>query len=66
MPNAPKFIYLKGAGLIIAIDDIADINTLNKTVTLKGESFSHPLSKGDDYRTLVDAIKDDLLNSEGL
>lgn len=66
MPNAPKFVYLKGEGLIIAIDAIADINTENKTVTLKGESFSHSLRRGDDYRTLVDAIKSDLLNPEDL
>ena len=62
----PKFVYLKGAGLIIAIDAIADINTKNKTLSLKGESFSHSLSKGDDYRTLVDFVKADLLNPEGL
>lgn len=66
MLNNPKFIHLKGAGLIIAIDDIADINTENKTITLKGESFSHSLSRGDDYRVLVDFVKDDLLNPEGL
>ena len=66
MPNAPKFVYLKGEGPIIAIDAIADINTENKTVTLKGESFSHSLRRGDDYRTLVDAIKSDLLNPEDL
>lgn len=66
MPNTPRFVYLKGAGLIIAIDAIADINTDNKTLTLKGESFSHSLSKGDDYRVLVDFVKDDLLNPEGL
>ena len=66
MPNTPKFVHLKGAGLIIAIDAIADINTKNKTLTLKGESFSHSLSRGDDYRVLVDSIKDDLLNPEGL
>lgn len=66
MPNAPKFIHLKGEGIIIAIDAIADINTENKTVTLKGESFSHSLRRGDDYRTLVDFVKADLLNPEGL
>ena len=66
MPNAPKFVYLKGAGLIIAIDAIADINTKNKTLTLKGECFSHSLNCGDDYRVLVDFVKADLLNSEGL
>lgn len=66
MHNTPKFVYLKGAGLIIAIDAIADINTENKTVTLKGESFSHSLSKGDDYSILVDFIKADLLNPEDL
>lgn len=64
MPNAPKFVYLKGAELIIAIDAIDAINTENRTVTLKGESFSHSLSKGGDYRTLVDFIKADLLNPE--
>ena len=62
----PKFVHLKGAGLIIAIDAIADINTKNKTLTLKGECFSHSLNCGDDYRVLVDFIKADLLNSEGL
>ena len=66
MPNAPKFVYLKGAGLIIAIDAIADINTENKTVTLKGEPFSHSLQSGDDYRVLVDFVKADLLNPEDL
>ena len=66
MPNTTKFVYLKGEGLIIAIDAIADINTENKTVTLKGQSFSHPLSRGDDYRVLVDFVKSDLLNPEGL
>lgn len=66
MPNAYKFVHLKGAGLIIAIDAIADINTENKTLTLKGESFSHSLSRGDDYRVLVDYVKADLLNPEGL
>ena len=66
MPNAYKFVHLKGAGLIIAIDAIADINTDNKTLTIKGESFSHSLSRGDDYRVLVDFVKNDLLNPEGL
>lgn len=66
MSNTPKFVYLKGEGLIIAIDAIADINTENKTVTLKGESFSHSLRRGDDYRVLVDFVKADLLNPEGL
>lgn len=66
MLNTPKFVHLKGEGLIIATDAIADINTENKTVTLKGESFSHSLRRGDDYRTLVDFIKADLLNPEGL
>lgn len=66
MPNTPKFVHLKGEGLIIAIDSIADINTENKTVTLKGESFSHSLRRGDDYRVLVDFVKADLLNPEGL
>lgn len=66
MPNTPKFVYLKGAGLIIAIDAIADINTDNKTLMIKGESFSHSLSRGDDYRVLVDFVKADLLNPEGL
>lgn len=66
MSNTPKFIHLNGAGLIIAIDAIADINTDNKTLTLKGESFSHSLSKGDDYHVLVDFVKADLLNPEGL
>ena len=61
-----KFVHLKGAGLIIAIDAIADINTKNKTLTLKGECFSHSLNCGDDYRVLVDFVKADLLNSEGL
>ena len=60
----PKFIHLKDAGLIIALDSISSINTENKTVTLKGESFSHNLSKGDDYRILVDFIKADILNPE--
>ena len=40
MPNAPKFVYIKGEGIIIALDAIADINTENKTVTLKGQSLS--------------------------
>lgn len=62
----PKFVHLKGEGLIIAIDAIADINTQNKTVTLKGERFSHSLRRGDDYRTLVDFVKADLLNPESL
>ena len=62
----PKFVHLKGSGLIIAIDAIADINTKNKTLTLKGECFSHSLNCGDDYRVLVDFVKADLLNSEGL
>lgn len=66
MPNTPKFVYLKGAGLIIAIDAIADINTDNKTLMIKGESFSHSLSRGDDYRVLVDFVKADLLNPEDL
>lgn len=66
MLNTSNFVHLKGAGLIIATDAIADINTENKTVTLKGESFSHSLRRGDDYRTLVDFIKADLLNPEGL
>lgn len=66
MSNTPKFVYLKGEGLIIAIDAIADINTENKTVTLKGERYSHSLSRGDDYRVLVDFVKADLLNPEGL
>lgn len=66
MPNAPKFIHLKGEGIIIAIDAIADINTENKTLTLKGESFSHSLRRGDDYRILVDFVKADLLNPEGV
>lgn len=66
MPNTPKFVHLKGEGIIIALDAIASINTENKTVTLKGESFSHSLRRGDDYRTLVDFIKADLLNPEGV
>lgn len=66
MSNTPRFVYLKGEGLIIAIDAIADINTENKTFTLKGESFSHSLRRGDDYRVLVEFVKDDLLNPEGL
>lgn len=66
MPNAPKFVYIKGEGIIIALDAIADINTENKTVTLKGQSFSHSLRRGDDYRTLVDFVKSDLLNPEGV
>ena len=66
MPNTPKFVHLKGEGIIIALDAIADINTENKTVTLKGESFSHSLRRGDDYRTLVDFVKSDLLNPEGV
>lgn len=66
MSNTPKFVHLKGEGLIIAIDAIADINTENKTVTLKGESFSHSLNRGDDYSILVDFIKADLLNPEGV
>lgn len=66
MPNAPKFVHLKGEGIIIALDAIASINTDNKTVTLKGESFAHSLRRGDDYRTLVDFIKADLLNPEGV
>lgn len=66
MQNTLKFVHLKDAGLIIAIDAIADINTENKTLTLKGESFSHSLTRGDDYRVLIDFIKDDLLNPEGL
>lgn len=66
MPNTPRFVHLKGAGLIIAIDAIADINTENKTFTLKGEHFSHSLQSGDDYRVLVEFVKDDLLNPEGL
>lgn len=65
MPT-PKFVYLKGEGIIIALDAIADINTENKTVTLKGEIFSHSLRRGDDYRTLVDFVKSDLLNPEGV
>ena len=64
MPNAHKFVYLKGEGIIIALDAIADINTENKTVTLKGQSFSHSLLRGDDYRILVDFVKADLLNPE--
>ena len=66
MQNAHKFVYLKGEGLIIAIDAIADINTENKTVTLKGERYSHSLNRGDDYRVLVDFVKADLLNPEGI
>lgn len=66
MQNTPKFVHLKGAGRIIAIDAIADIDTENKKLTLKGENFSHSLGRGDDYRVLVDFIKDDLLNPEGL
>jgi hypothetical protein len=66
MPNVPKFVHLKGEGIIIALDAIASINTDNKTVTLKGESFAHSLQSGDDYHTLVDFIKADLLNPEGV
>ena len=66
MPSTPRFVHLKGAGLIIAIDAIADINTENKTFTLKGEHFSHSLQSGDDYRVLIDFVKADLLNPEGL
>lgn len=66
MPNTPRFVHLKGEGLIIAIDAIADINTENKTFTLKGESFSHSLCRGDDYRVLVEFVKADMLNPEGL
>lgn len=66
MHNTPEFVHLKGAGLIIAIDAIADINTENKTVKLKGESFPYSLRRGDDYRVLVEFVKDDLLNPEGL
>lgn len=66
MPNTPKFVHLKGEGIIIALDAIASINTENKTVTIKGESFTHSLRRGDDYRTLVDFIKADLLNPEGV
>ena len=66
MPNAPKFVYLKGEGIIIALDAIADINTENKTVTLKGQSFSHSLRRSDDYSTLIDFVKGNLLNPEGV
>lgn len=66
MPNTPKFVYLKGEGIIIALDAIANIDTESKTVALKGNPFAYPLTKGDDYRTLVDFVKADLLNPEGV
>lgn len=64
--QTPKFVYLKGVDIIISLDSIARINTKDKTVKLKGESFAYELTKGDDYRTLIDFIKADLLNYEGL
>lgn len=42
------------------------MSNIPKFVYLKGESFSHSLRRGDDYRVLVDFVKADLLNPEGL